>query len=262
MPKKLGMPVDLGQILNLQAETLVIALAAILLAGFVKGTTGVGAPVVGVPILTALFDIAFAVAIFSILNLLSNIWHTITFRDKVPNKSFVLRFAFAGALGAILGSLLLASLPDAPLMLTMAGVVLFYVGFKLTKPNWKLSREAGDRLVIPAGLLGGLLQGAGGLSAPASITFLSALKLPRPEFIGTISAFFCIMSLFQIPTLAVLNILKLEHVFYCGLALLPFGLAIWAGEKVSRFVSGRLFDRSILLLLFAVALLLISRSIA
>lgn len=44
MPKKLGMPVDLGQILNLQAETLVIALAAILLARFVKGTTGVGAP--------------------------------------------------------------------------------------------------------------------------------------------------------------------------------------------------------------------------
>ncbi|WP_346909095.1 hypothetical protein [uncultured Roseibium sp.] len=66
--------------------------------------------------------------------------------------------------------------------------------------------------------LGGALQGATGISAPASITFLNALKLPRSTFIATISVFFIVMSIGQIEQLVVVGLLD-WHRFFLGLGV-------------------------------------------
>ena len=50
---------------------LVIAATGIAFGGFLKGATGAGAPVVGVPILALVFNVPMAVAVFSVINLLS-----------------------------------------------------------------------------------------------------------------------------------------------------------------------------------------------
>ena len=45
-----------------------LAFAGIAAGGFLKGATGAGAPVVGVPVLAIVFGVPMAVAIFSVLN--------------------------------------------------------------------------------------------------------------------------------------------------------------------------------------------------
>ncbi|WP_346909097.1 hypothetical protein [uncultured Roseibium sp.] len=55
------------------------ALLACVLGGLLKGATGAGAPVIGVPVLAALTDVQFAVAVFVTSNLLTNVnqaWRT------------------------------------------------------------------------------------------------------------------------------------------------------------------------------------------
>ncbi len=243
--------------MNFDAQQVTWAATAVFLGGFLKGATGAGTPVVGIPILTALFGIQFAVAVFSVLNLMSNFWHAYAYRMHRPSTRFVLRFALTGALGALIGSFFLVWLPTDALMAFLALIVFSYVALRFAKPDWKLARERGDRFVSYAGLAGGLMQGAGGISAPVSVTFLNAMRLSRPEFIGTISIFFCAMSLVQIPSLAGLGILDRERFVVSVIATVPLFAGIWLGEKVARHLSKAWFDRAILMLLVVMAIRLI-----
>ena len=237
--------------------SLAFAFVGILLGGFLKGATGAGAPVVGVPVLAIVFDVPMAVAIFSVLNLCTNIWQSWAFRSEVTEHRFVWSFAAMGAIGAVLGSILLASLPVPLLMGALAFVVFAYIGLRLSRPNWVLPRERGRQMGPYVGLIGGVMQGAGGLSAPVSITFLNALNLPRKEFIATIAIFFLAMSLTQVPALWTLGILTLDRLLLAFLALIPMFLGIPIGAWAARFLSQQAFDRLILSLLAVIAVKLI-----
>ena len=236
---------------------LLLATSAILLGGFLKGATGAGAPVVGVPILAAIFDVQLAVAVFSVLNLFSNIWHSHAYRKYRGPFRLVYGFAIAGSVGAIAGSVLLASLPTDVLMASLAAMVLAYILLRLFQPDWVLSRSTGMRLVPYVGIVGGLMQGAGGISAPVSVTFLNAMRLSREEFIATISVFFVTMSVVQIPSLAYLGILTTDRTLMAMAAAVPLFLAMPIGEFAARYMSKAVFDRIILVLLAVIAIRLI-----
>lgn len=83
--------------------SLALAFVGIALGGFLKGATGAGAPVVGVPVLAIVFDVPMAVAIFSVLNLCTNIWQSWAFRSEVTELRFVWIFALMGAIGRLSG---------------------------------------------------------------------------------------------------------------------------------------------------------------
>lgn len=238
------------------------AAAAVALGGLLKGATGAGAPVVGVPILAMLFDVPTAVAIFVIPNLFSNIWQGWQYRASQVSRRFTWGFALAGGAGAGLGSVMLATLPQQALMGGLAAVVLMYIGFRLLRPDWKLASGAADRLVMPVGFVGGVMQGAGGISAPVSVTFLNAIRLDRAAFIATISVFFMIMSVVQIPLLASFGILTPHRAALSLAAMVPLFLAMPVGARLTRHVSKATFDRMILVLLTVIALKLVWDALA
>ncbi len=236
---------------------ILLAFGGIALGGILKGATGAGAPVVGVPVLAIVFGVPMAVAIFSVLNVVSNAWQAKTFYHEITNKRFAWTHAATAAVGVVPGSVLLATLPTEILMAAMSCVVFVYIGLRVARPGWVLSRAQGERLGPVMGFVGGVMQGAGGLSAPVSVSFLNALRLSRVDFIGTISVFFLSMSLLQVPTLMLLGLLSWERVGLAGLAIVPLFLGIrigaWSAERLSR----EAFDRAILGLLTVIALKLL-----
>ena len=240
-------------------EPLGLLLGALGLAagGVLKGATGAGAPILAVPLLAIFYDVPTAVALFTFPNLLSNAWQGWTYRADRASDGLTERFAIGGLLGAFAGSIVLASASATLLILLVACAVFLYIAFRLLRPDWTLSRGAGRRLGFGAGTLGGVLQGAAGLSAPVSITFLNAMRLERRVFIATISIFFFAMSLVQIPTLAALGILDLHLAGLSLLACLPLFGAMPAGAWLARRLSKEAFDRIILGLLAVVALRLV-----
>lgn len=234
-----------------------LAAAGIAAGGFLKGATGAGAPVIGVPILAIVFDVPKAVAIFSVINLLSNIWQSWAYRKDVTDRRFVWVFAATGAAGAVAGTVLLATLPTEVLMASLAGVVGAYIVLRLTRPHWQLSWPAARRIGPAAGFVGGMMQGAGGISAPVSVTFLNAMRLSRAEFIGTISVFFLAMSVFQVPVLAAFGILTWDRAVLGVAALIPMFVGVPIGAWAARYLSKDAFDKAILVLLAVIAVKLL-----
>ena len=233
---------------------LLIASLGIALGGFMKGASGAGAPIVGVPVVALVVGLPKAVAIFAVLNLISNAWQAWSYRAAIVERAFVLRFAVAGAAGTVLGSLLLAWLPTDLLMAALAAVVFLYIGLRVARPAWRLERARAASVVGPVGFVGGVMQGAGGISAPVSLTFLNAMRLERAEFIGSIAVFFFAMSVTQIPSLFALGILDMERLGLGLAAAIPLFGAMPLGAWAARRISRETFDKVVLGILAVVAL--------
>lgn len=242
-------------------EAMVVAMLAFAAGGILKGAIGAGTPVIVIPLMSIYFDVPFAVAIFVLPGLLSNAWQGWQFRASLLERGFILRLAIGAATGALIGSALLASLPSQFLSLTVGILALVYLGFRLHKPNWSLKRGTANRLALPAGVSAGILQGAAGISAPVSLTFIHALGLSRPQFIATISVFFASMSIIQIPSLAIFGVLDGQRFLISMLACIPLFASMPVGAWIVRYVKPEIFDKMIMALLFIIAIGLILETI-
>lgn len=230
---------------------------AFALGGLLKGATGAGAPVVIVPVIALFYDVPTAVVMFAIPNLLTNVWQGWVCRHALLPGTFPWLFGLGGFSGAVAGTLLLAkSNPDA-LSLAMAGVVFVYIAFRLFRPLWQLDRLLAQRVVLPVGLIAGMLQGSTGISAPVSITFVSAMRLPRQSFMAVMSIYFLSLASAQIPFMLWLDLMDGQLAFLGTAAVLPMIAGMPVGAWLARHISASLFDRIILILLACIALRLV-----
>ena len=232
---------------------IIAILVAFSLGGILKGATGAGAPIITIPVIAAFYDVRIAVIIMVIPNLLTNIGQLYQFRKTILPKFFTLSFALGGGVGAFLGTILLVNLSIKILTLSVAFIVIVYILLKLIVPSWKLTYKKAKKLVFLMGSFGGVLQGTAGLSAPISITFLNSMKLERNQFIPTISVYFGVMSIFQMPTLYYYNFLNLEIILVSCISTLVLLSFMPIGSWIAKSVSKESFDKITLILLGFIA---------
>lgn len=235
---------------------------ALALGGLLKGAIGAGTPVVAVPVLALFFDVPTAVTLMVIPNLFSNLWQGTSMRRHVLPARFTWSLAGAGAIGVVLGTWFLVSVPSDTLLLGTAIMVFGYIGFRLARPHWRLSREIAGRIVWPTGIVAGGLQGATGISAPVSLPFLNAMGLPRETFMATISVFFAVLSIAQMPFLWYAGLLDARLFAYGTAAILPLLLFMPVGNYIAGFIPPKVFDRVILVLLALIAVRMILKALA
>lgn len=232
-------------------------LGALFLGGILKGATGAGVPVVAVPVMVLFVELPVAISVIAVVNLVTNSTQSWQYRDRHPDRRFSVLFASGCGLGTVFGTIVLASAPPSALLLTLAVVVLTYIAFRLSSPNWVLARDRGRRLAAPLGTLGGILQGATGISAPVTLTFLNALALTRTEFIATVTAAFSAMALPQVITLWLYGFVDLQRLLLGLSASFVVFAGMPAGAFLARRFGDRIFDRVILALLAVISVRLI-----
>ena len=239
-----------------------VILSALALGGLLKGATGAGTPVVAVPVMAAFFDVRLAVIIMVTPNLVTNAWQLWQYWPEKLASGFTWKFAAAGGIGAAVGTALLAIMPERALVLLVAAAVVLYVGLRLARPDFRLSFEHANKSAVVAGLGGGVLQGAAGISAPVAVSFLNAMRLERLQFIATISAFFGAMSVAQIPALMVANLWTPQIFAVSVAAVIPVLAFMPIGSWMARKLSAEAFDKLMLGLLSILAVRLIYSALA
>lgn len=241
--------------ISLTDTTGIIAICiALFLGGILKGATGVGMPIIAVPVIAAFYDVRLAVIILVIPNLLSNLWQVNKFKSHNHEPKFTRNFALSGFIGAAVGTLVLAWVPVEKLNILMALVVFAYITLRVARPEFHLPLERAKKLVGYAGFGGGVLQGALGISAPIAVTFANAIRLDRPVFIFTISAFFTSMCLAQLPMQYAYGMVNWNTILIGLIAFLPLVAGLQVGEIVGKRMNPIVFDRVILAMLAVLAL--------
>ena len=236
----------------------ILAVVGLALGGLLKGATGAGAPVIAVPVVAMFFGVPTAVTVFAVPNVLANVWQAWTYRSEQLPKPFMLMFAGGGALGTFLGTLLLVKLPGDALTLIVAAAVFIYIGFRVARPGWVLAYPIAEKLSLAVGTVAGVLFGASALSAPATLSFLNAMRLDRRCFIGTVSAFFTAMGVVQVPMLFAYDVMNWHKFLISAAAFLPILAFMPVGSFLARHISRETFDRIILGVLFLIALKLVA----
>lgn len=235
--------------------------AALSFGGILKGATGAGAPVVAVPVIAAFFDVRLAVAIMSVVNLITNTQQIWQYRSEMIERKFTRDLVVGSAVGTVMGTFLLVSLSEKALGLLISGVVIAYILLRIVSPSFRLSQERASRIALPMAFAAGAMQGSTGISAPITVSFLNAMRIARPAFIFTVSAFFLGMAVPQVPLLFAVGVLTWEIALLGVLALIPMGIFMGVGGFLAKRLSPEAFDRIILVFLALLALRLIQTSL-
>lgn len=217
----------------------------------VKGATGMGLPLVALPVLATFFGLQHAVGLMTVPLILTNLWQVWRFRGTAgdPRMRFLPLFLLAGAAGIVLGTWALTSLSERILLMTLGLLLIAYVALKLVRPLLQVGPVAARRLGPVAGAGAGLLQGATGISAPIGVTFIHAMGFERDAHLFAVSAMFLLFSLVQLPSLALAGVLQPFWILEGFVALVPILLFMPLGQALAGRLSRQAFDRMILIFL-------------
>jgi uncharacterized membrane protein YfcA len=223
------------------------------LGGMMKGATGMGLPLIAVPALAAFFGVPHALALMTVPVLTTNAWQVWRLRGHRHGLGFLAILLAASVFGVAAGTWLLVALPGEALALMMSVLILVYVAVRLLRPDLRLTLSLGRRISPAVGLAAGVLHGSTGISAPVAVTFVSALRLSRPQFVFAVSTLFLGFTVTQIPTLAAAGVLTLDRALVSAFAVAPVLMMMPVGQWLAARLSPQAFDRLILAALVGIA---------
>ena len=145
-----------------QATVIAAVVCSLIVAGLLKGTIGVGMPVVALPLLSLFIDVKSAAMLLSMPLVLGNLPQALE-GGKTGRCLMQLMPVFLGMVpGLVIGVRVLLAL-DASFARTIAGLVLIGIaGLTLLAPKPKLQ----PRSVLPAGIVFGFFGGILAASQP------------------------------------------------------------------------------------------------
>jgi len=236
----------------------VFLVAAVAFGFFLKGITGIGAPLLIVPIVAGTTGIEFAVTVVAIPTVIANTWLLWDTRKSVREVAwFLLPLLTAGTVGTVLGAWALLHFDSRLMTLVLAGFVLAYIAWSLMNRNFKLGDVWARRLSAPTGFLGGILQGGTGASGPVIGTYVHALNLDRAAFVLAVTIPFEILGIVQIASLAVFGGYDQERLVAAAIATVPALIAMRPAMRLGDRMSKETFRMIVLVVLGGAAIRLI-----
>lgn len=247
--------------MSVELAGLAVAAAAIFFGGLLKGAVGMGAPLVSVPILAAMYGVRTAIAVMTIPLIVSNLLQIWTYRRAREGRNALMRLLAGCIVGVVLGTFLLGIAPEAWLAVVLAVLLVAYLAFSLARPEFSLSPTTARNAALPVGLATGILQGATGISTPVSVTFIHAQRLARDAHLFAVSTMFTVLSATQIVALAVFGVMTWRLVAASLAALVPIMAGVWVGQLFGDRVSHRTFERLTYAVLAMIAVALLARAL-
>jgi uncharacterized protein len=243
------------------AEVLLVV-AAMFLGAFVKGVSGVGLPLLAVPVMATFLGVEHAVVVMTIPGILTNLWLLWRHRRHLRLLGNLASLLVLGCVGAVVGTYGLKALDPRLLALALVAVIATYVALFLRNEAVQIPARLAGWMSPPVGLAAGLLQGSTGISGPVLSTYLHALRLPKHMFVVSVATLFGAFAFVQGITLLQLGLYTTERVAQSLLALIPMMVAMPLGARLTDRMSQRAFDHFVLAILVATALKLLYDAVA
>jgi uncharacterized protein len=246
--------------MNLDPITFLVPVA-LLFAAFVKGTTGLGFPMIATPTVALLLDIRIAIAILIIPNLVMDFAQV--FRGGYPYAA-LRRFAWLLVLiviGVFIGTTVLVLLPLWVLNFCLGVMVLAFVLTNLLRFDFTVSPRAETFLSPAVGFISGFLNGMTNAAGPSLAIYLYSLRLEKTDFIKSIGTIFIITKVSQLAAVSTWNLFNWSTLSLSLVVTLFILVGFYAGQKIQDRVNQQTFNRGVLVLLLVIGVTLVLRSL-
>jgi uncharacterized membrane protein YfcA len=223
------------------ASTVLLVVAVIFAAAFVRSALGFGDAVVAMPLLAVIAGLKTATPLVAFLGptlavlILARHWTKVDWRAGA-------RLVAASVVGIPLGIYLLARAPEAPIMVALGAIVLLYGLSGLVRPAARIKGEK-PGLTYLTGLVAGVLGGATNTNGPPVVIYGMLRDWPAERFRATLQGYF-------LPTGLLILLGHGAAGFWTGtvLRLYVFSLpaillGVWLGDRASRGLAENRFRR-------------------
>jgi len=172
-------------IIALGPSLLLLAAAITLFAGFVKGATGFGMPMLMISGLGSFLPPELALAGLILPALAANLWQAFRQGWAAAAASAREHWRFLAVLLTCIaiGAQFVTALPGATLFLVIGVPVTVFAGLQLA--GWRPRIDRGRRRPVEfaAGTLAGLVGGLSGVWGPPTVLYLTAMDTPKIEHV-------------------------------------------------------------------------------
>lgn len=229
---------------------LAIVLVAVVIGSIVKAITGMGLPIIAIPIAALFVDLDDAVVTLAFPNMLAN--GVLAFRERghARDTRDLPTLAIAGVIGAAIGAFAFVALPETPLVAVLIAAIVGYVVAFFATPDLRTGPERSRRWAPVVGSVAGAFQGAIGISGPIVGSWIHSYRLGRGAHIFSVTSLFLVTGLTQLVVLAVTGQFA-GRVVASLLACIPVLVSIPVGTWLRDRVSARGFDLAVVGMLIA-----------
>lgn len=238
--------------------------AALLIAGVAKGATGIGMPIVGVPLLALIIDVKRAISLITVPLIITNIAQALE-GGKLSATAMKLALPIvAFAPGCWIGFEILFR-ADQNISRTMSGAMLIVAALltaitKRGKRFWVYEYTAASGVV--AGGLAGVIAGMSGVAGPPVFIYLLGFD-PAPKEFTKLAAMFLIAAN-AIMAIALMQAARMStsDLLHSLLATIPVVIGMLIGQKLRDKIPAGMFRPVILSLISAAGVNLVYTGVA
>ena len=242
------------------SEQLYIYLSLIfILAGFVKGVTGMGLPTVAMGLLGMFMPLPIAAALLVIPSFVTNMLQLFTgpsVRLIISRLWLMMLLIVAGTVSA---SSLLITINPAWSAFALGVALIVYAAFALVSPSLTVSQASEKWLSPVIGGVTGVITGATGVFVMPAVPFLQSLRFSKDELVQALGLSFTVSTVALAVGLYLHDAFRVEQFSLSFLSILPALAGMWLGQKVRARIGAKRFRQCFLLFLIVLGMELILR---
>ena len=218
-------------------ETLLLVGAAFLFAGLVKGTLGLGLPVVVIAILAPLLGLQTAIGLILLPSIAMNIWQALAGGGLIELSRRLWPMMLLSIAGIWVGVQILAG-SNASLLLTVLALVLIaYSLMSLARPQIQPPGRYEVILTPVAGFFSGLMFGMVGNFMVPGVLYLQSLGLQRDRLVQALGMSFVVISVTLLISMSRFNLVDPATLATSAAAMVPGLIGMALGRQMRRFLN-------------------------
>ncbi len=239
--------------------TIPLAGLGLLLAGIIKGATGLGYSSCALPFLVSAVGLKAAIVLLVVPAMLSNVFvmfNTGHLRETLDR--FWLLYAATPA-GIAVGVLALAWIDQRVATRTLGVLTVLYAVLALARPTLSLARGLERPLQVPVGVLNGFFTGLTGSQMMPLLPYMLALRLDPDRLVQANNVAVTLASAFLAIGLVTAGLMTWPTAALSGLAVIPALGGVQLGTWARRHIPIASFRVIVLVLLVVMGFLLAAR---
>jgi hypothetical protein len=221
--------------------TVLFAAFAFILAGFVKGVSGMGLPTVSIGLLGLIMAPADAAALLVIPSLITNVWQFTAMPGRAQAVRRLWPMLIAVCVTTIPAVKLFSDIPRARAALALGAILALYALLGLAKMHPRVARRHEPWLGPVIGAMTGAVAGATGVFVMPGVPYMQALEMERDELVQALGLSFTVSTIALAIGLALAGHLQVASMTNSLLCTVPAFIGMAAGQWLRVRISPATF---------------------